>query len=143
MAVRHATAKWQGTLKEGSGHVALQSGAFEGAYSFSTRFEDGKGTNPEELLGAAHAGCYSMALNAALERAGHTPNYVNTTAKVHLERNDKGLAITKIELEVEADVPGLSEADFQQHAEATKTGCIVSVALANVPMELSAKLVNA
>lgn len=143
MAVRHATAKWQGTLKEGSGHLVVQSGAFEGPYSFSTRFEDGAGTNPEELLGAAHAGCYSMALNAALERAGHTPNYVNTTAKVHLERTEKGMAITKIELAVEADVPGLSEADFQQHAEATKTGCIVSVALANVPMELSAKLVSA
>jgi osmotically inducible protein OsmC len=143
MAVRQATAKWQGTLKEGTGHLALQSGAFEGPYSFSTRFEDGTGTNPEELLGAAHAGCYSMALNAALERAGHTPNYVNTTAKVHLERTDKGMAITKIELDVEADVPGLSDADFQQHAEATKTGCIISAALASVPMELTARLVSA
>jgi len=143
MAVRHAAAKWQGTLKEGTGHLTLQSGAFEGPYSFSTRFEDGAGTNPEELLGAAHAGCYSMALNAALERAGHTPNYVNTTAKVHLERTDKGMAITKIELDVEADVPGLSDADFQQHAEATKTGCIISAALASVPMELTARLVSA
>lgn len=143
MAIRHATANWQGTLRQGNGSISLQSGSFEGQYSFSTRFEEGKGTNPEELLAAAHAGCYSMALNAALERAGHTPNYVRTTASVHLDRGDSGPVISSIDLNVEAEVPGLSEDEFFQAAEAAKTNCLISVALANVPMNLSAHLVNA
>lgn len=136
MAVRHAVATWTGTLKEGAGHIALQSGAYEGQYSFSTRFEEGSGTNPEELLGAAHAACYSMALNAALERAGTPATSVSTTAKVHLTKGEAGMEISKIDLEVVATVPGISPEAFQQAAEATKTGCIISRALASVPMEL-------
>ena len=105
MAVRKAEAVWKGNLKDGSGRMKLGSGSFEGAYSFSSRFEEGTGTNPEELLGAAHAGCYSMALNAALERNGTTPDYVHTIAKVHMgkDANDQ-LAVTKIDLIVEASV---------------------------------------
>jgi osmotically inducible protein OsmC len=140
MAVRHATATWQGTLKEGNGKVALQSGAFEGQYSFSTRFEEGTGTNPEELLGAAHAACYSMALNAGLERAGTPATSVTSTAKVHLTKGEKGMEISKIDLEVEAVVPGISDEAFQQAAENTKNNCIISVALSHVPMEVHAVL---
>jgi lipoyl-dependent peroxiredoxin len=140
MATREATAKWQGTLKEGTGHLSLASGAFEGQYSFSTRFEEGTGTNPEELLGAAHAGCYSMALNAGLERAGYSATYVNTTATVILTRDDAGLAIRKIELKVEAAVPNISEEDFMKMAEDTKQNCIISKALSSIPMELHATL---
>ncbi len=142
MAVRHASATWIGTLKEGAGKIALQSGAFEGPYSFSTRFEEGTGTNPEELLGAAHAACYSMALNASLERAGTPATSVTATAKVHLTKGEKGMEISKIDLEVEAVVPGISEEAFQNAAEDTKTGCIISVALSHVPMELHATLKN-
>lgn len=138
---RSADARWQGTLKEGNGQLKLKSGAFEGQYSFSSRFEEGTGTNPEELLGAAHAGCYSMALNAALERNGTTPNFVHTIAKVHMGKNaDDQLAITKIELIVEADVPGLSAEDFQTFAEDAKTGCIISRALSVDDMTLDATL---
>lgn len=140
MAVRDASAKWEGTLQEGFGVIKLGSGAFEGKYSFSTRFEDGAGTNPEELLGAAHAGCYSMALNAALGRAGFTPNYVNTTAKVHLVKGDAGLAITRIDLITEAEIPGIDEATFMEHANTAKETCIISRALAAVEMTLSATL---
>jgi lipoyl-dependent peroxiredoxin len=133
MAVRNADAHWAGTLKEGTGTLKLGSGAFEGQYNFTSRFEEGTGTNPEELLGAAHAGCFTMALNAALERSGTTPNYVHTAAKVHIRKNDAGQnAIMEIELLVDADVPGLSNEDFQKVAEDTKTGCIISRAL-NVP----------
>jgi len=141
MAIRSADARWEGTLKEGKGTVALQSGSFEGQYGFSSRFEEGTGTNPEELLGAAHAGCFSMALNVALERAGTTPNYVHTIAKVHLGKNaDDQLAITKIDLIVEAEVPGLSDEDFQQFAEDTKNGCIISRAINVEEMTVTATL---
>ena len=141
MAIRSADARWEGTLKEGKGSLALKSGAFEGQYSFSSRFEEGTGTNPEELLGAAHAGCYSMALNASLERNGTTPNYVHTIAKVHLGKNaDDQLAITKVELIVEAEVPGLSDEDFQKFAEDTKDGCIISRAINVEEMTVSATL---
>jgi osmotically inducible protein OsmC len=132
MAVRSATARWEGTLKEGAGKVILGSGAFEGQYSFSTRFEEGTGTNPEELLGAAHAGCYSMALNVALERAGHTPNYVHTEAKVHLNRVNDAMTVNQIDLIVEADVPGVDDATFQEFANDAKKNCIIARAL-NVP----------
>lgn len=132
MAVRSATARWEGTLKEGAGKVSLGSGAFEGQYSFSTRFEEGTGTNPEELLGAAHAGCYSMALNVALERAGHTPNYVHTEAKVHLNRVNDAMTVNQIDLIVEADVPGVDDATFQEFANDAKKNCIIARAL-NVP----------
>ncbi len=132
MAIRSATARWEGTLKEGAGKLSLGSGAFEGQYSFSTRFEEGTGTNPEELLGAAHAGCFAMALNAALERAGHTPNYVHADAKVHLNRVDDALTINQVDLIVEAEVPGVDDATFQQFATDAKNTCIISRAL-NIP----------
>ncbi len=132
MAVRSAIAKWEGTLKEGAGKVSLGSGAFEGQYSFSTRFEEGTGTNPEELLGAAHAGCYAMALNVALERAGHIPNFVHATAKVHLNKVNDAMTINKIDLIVSADVPGIDDATFQQFALDSKNNCIIARAL-NVP----------
>jgi osmotically inducible protein OsmC len=141
MAIRTAKAAWNGSLKEGNGSLALGSGAFEGRYSFSSRFEEGTGTNPEELLGAAHAGCFSMALAAGLGRAGFSPKRVETVAKVHLGKVDAGMAITRIDLETRAEVPDIDEATFQKHAEDTKSGCIVSRALAAVEMRLDAKLV--
>src|SRR5438552_10785462 len=103
MATRTARAQWDGTIQQGKGTVALGSGAFEGAYSFTSRFEEGTGTNPEELIGAAHAGCFSMALAAGLERTGHPANRVETTANVHLEKGDDGFRISRIELVTEAD----------------------------------------
>ena len=133
MAVHGASAEWTGTLKEGAGKMRLGSGAFEGPYSFVSRFETGPGTNPEELIGAAHAGCFSMALAAALGRAGHTPKSIRTTAKVHLGTSEAGPTITRIDLEVEGEVPGIDAATFQQHAEGAKKGCVVSRALAGVP----------
>ncbi len=138
MAVRKASAKWEGTLKEGKG--TLTTGLGEHAYSFSSRFEEGAGTNPEELLGAAHAGCYSMALNAGLERAGYSATYVNTTAHVHMTKDDSGLSISKIDLKTEAVIPGISEEEFLKFAEDTKTNCIVSRALSAVEMTLEATL---
>jgi osmotically inducible protein OsmC len=141
MAIRQANAEWQGSLKEGSGEMALGSGAFEGKYSFSSRMEDGPGTNPEELIGAAHAGCFSMALAAALGRAGITPKSIRTTAKVHLGTSDAGPTITRIDLETEGEVPGIDQATFQQHAEGARQGCVVSRALGGVKdITLNAKL---
>src|SRR5437868_6264362 len=120
MATRNASAVWNGTLKEGSGRMKLGSGAFEGAYSFSSRFESGTGTNPEELIGAAHAGCFSMALSAALGRAGFTPKRISTSAGVHLEAVEGGFGITAIDLTTEAEVPGIDAAKFQEVAEGAK-----------------------
>ena len=142
MAVRKASAVWTGNLKEGSGRLALGSGAFAGAYSFSSRFEEGSGTNPEELIGAAHAGCFSMALAAGLERSGHSPKSVSTEARVHLVKTDAGFTITRIELATEAEVPGIDDRTFQEHAEGAKKGCPVSRALGAVEIQLSAKLVG-
>ena len=127
---RQATAEWKGDLKGGSGHVKTGSGAYEGNYSFTTRFEDKPGANPEELLGAAHAGCFSMALANMLATAGFVANSVHTTADVHLGKDDKGFLITRIDLTVVGDVPGVDLATFQEHAEKAKSGCIVSRALA-------------
>jgi osmotically inducible protein OsmC len=141
MPVRNAQAAWEGGLKGGKGTMGLGSGAFEGAYSFGSRFEEAGGTNPEELIGAALAGCYSMALSGALERAGHSPKRIATKAKVHIEKAESGFAVTRIQLATEAEVPGIDAAAFQQAAEATKTGCPVSKALAAVPIELDARLV--
>ena len=138
--IRTAQARWSGELQTGKGSVKLGSGAFEGPYSFGTRFEGAQGTNPEELLGAAHAGCYSMALGFALQKAGHVAESVETTASVHLEKSDAGFSITKIELKTQVKAPGISAADFARLAEETKKGCIVSRALAAVPMELTATL---
>ena len=133
MAVRTANAVWEGTLQEGKGTVKLGSGAFEGQYSFSSRFEEGTGTNPEELLGAAHAGCYTMALNNSLRKAGFTPNKVTTTANVHFTKQEAGMRISKIVLDVEASVPGIDAAKLQEVADTTHQNCIVSIALGAVP----------
>lgn len=141
MPVRKAEAIWEGTLREGRGVMKLGSGAFEGAYSFASRFEEGSGTNPEELIGAAHAGCYSMALSAALVKAGFTPERIQTQAEVHLGKVEDKTRILKIHLQTEARVPGISEADFQKIAEETKSGCPVSAALAGVEITLSARQV--
>jgi lipoyl-dependent peroxiredoxin len=141
MAVRTARAQWEGSLQEGKGSMALGSGAFQGAYSFASRFEEGSGTNPEELIGAAHAGCFSMALSGALGRAGFKPESVKTEAKVHLMKGDAGFAITKVELDTEARVPGIDEAKFQEIADGAKKGCPVSKALGGTEITLNAKLV--
>ena len=142
MPARTSEAEWRGDLKQGQGTVRLGSGAFEGKYSFPSRFESGAGTNPEELIAAAHAGCFSMALSAGLSRAGHPPARIHTVARVHLEKQGEGFGITRIELETEGEVPGLDEAGFRTQAEAAKTGCPVSKALSAVPMTLKASLVS-
>ena len=142
MPVRKANAVWEGSLKEGHGTVALGSGAFEGRYSFGSRFEEAGGTNPEELIGAAHAGCFSMALSAGLGRSGFTPTRVATSAKVHLEKVGDGFKITRIELDNESEVPGIDEAAFREHADKAKAGCPVSQALAGVEISLNARLVG-
>jgi lipoyl-dependent peroxiredoxin len=139
MPTRKAAATWTGTLKEGKGHITGQSG-LDIQYAFSSRFEDGPGSNPEELLAAAHAGCYSMALNAALERNGFVPIKVATEGNCTVEKVGDGMSITKLKLVTRAVVPGISNEQFMELAEATKTGCIVSKALASVPMELDAAL---
>jgi len=141
MPVRNAEATWNGSLKEGQGSVKLGSGAFEGRYSFSSRFESGTGTNPEELIAAAHAGCYSMALAAGLGKAGFSPQRVHTTAAVSIDKVGDGFKITRIRLNSEAKVPGIEAKQFQDIAEKTKAGCPVSQALAATPIELQAKLV--
>src|SRR5947199_8045661 len=120
MAKRTASAVWEGTLREGGGTVKLGSGTFEGKYSFASRFENGTGTNPEELIGAAHAGCFSMALAAALTKAGHNPTRISTTAQVSLEKVGDGVKITTIELNTEAEVPGIDEKTFLESAETAK-----------------------
>jgi osmotically inducible protein OsmC len=140
MATRTGSAVWEGTLKAGKGIVKLGSGAFEGPYSFSSRFEEGKGTNPEELIGAAEAGCFSMALSSNLEKAGHPAKRISTTATVKLEMVGGGPKITTIDLNTEADVPGIDDKKFQEQAEQTKKTCPVSVALAGTQINLSAKL---
>jgi osmotically inducible protein OsmC len=140
MPARTANARWDGTLQEGKGTMRLGGGAFEGQYSFSSRFEEGAGTNPEELIGAAHAGCFSMALSAGLGRAGYTPTSVETTARVHLEKGESGFRISRIELDTTAEVPGIDEATFQEQAEAAKAGCPVSQALAGVDIQMNARL---
>jgi len=138
MAVRNADAVWQGNLREGSGTMKLGSGAYEGPYTYASRFESGPGTNPEELIGAAHAGCYSMFLSAVLTKAGFIPTKIHTTAAVHLT---EGPSISKIELNCEATVPNLDAAAFAEHAEAAKKGCPVSKALSSVDIQLNARLV--
>ena len=143
MALRNAEAVWKGDLKGGQGTVKVGSGTFEGSYSFPSRFENGRGTNPEELLGAAHAACFSMALAHGLSSAGHTPTSVHTTAKVHLDRGSDGFAITRIDLDTEAVVPGLEEAAFRQQADNAKKNCPVSKALTGTQIALNARLVGA
>jgi osmotically inducible protein OsmC len=138
---RSAEAEWKGTTREGSGKVKLGSGAFEGQYSFKSRFESGTGTNPEELLGAAHAGCFSMALSLALTTAGLTPERIHTVATVHLDRDQTGPVISKIDLVTEVKAAGLDDAKLQEFAKGAKANCPLSRALASVPtITLSAKL---
>ena len=141
MPVRSSSARWQGPLKNGQGTMKLGSGTFEGPYSFPSRFESGQGTNPEELIAAAHAGCFSMAFSLFLGNAGYTPTRIDTTAKVHLEPAGGGFAITRIELETEAEVPGIDPNAFQEQAKAAKENCPVSKALAGTQISLVAKLV--
>jgi osmotically inducible protein OsmC len=143
MPVRNAEAQWNGDLLSGSGTVKLGSGAYEGPYSFRSRMQDGDGTNPEELIGAAHAGCYSMALSATLAGAGFPPTSVHTSARVHFDKIGDGFSITKIELETEAVVPNIDEAKFLENAHSAKVNCPVSKALAATEIELDAKLVSA
>ncbi len=138
-----ARAHWEGDLKNGKGTIGLGSGAFEGPYSFKTRFEGAPGTTPEELLGAAHAGCFTMALSLGLTTAGHPPTSLDTNAVVTLAKVGESFAITRIDLSLKGVVPGLSESEFQRLAEDAKKNCIISRAIANVPMTLDAKLTSA
>lgn len=137
MTTRTSFAEWKGTLKEGAGTMKLASGAYEGPYTFASRFESGPGTNPEELIGAAHAGCFSMFLSALLSKEGFTPTRIATTATVHLT---EGPTISLIELDCQAEVPGLGEDVFQEKAAAAKAGCPVSKVLAGAEIRLTAKL---
>jgi osmotically inducible protein OsmC len=132
MATRNGTAEWRGDLQSGGGTLALGSGLFEGMYSFKTRFEDEPGTNPEELIAAAHASCYSMALSNIMAGDGHTAESVKTTAKVHLRMVDGAPTIAQIDLVTEGRVPGIDQAQFSDYAEQAKAGCPVSRALAGV-----------
>jgi lipoyl-dependent peroxiredoxin len=142
MAVRTAESIWEGTLKEGKGTMKFGSKAYEGSYTFASRFEEGDGTNPEELIGAAHSGCYSMFLSAVLTKEGFKPKKVRTTAKVSLGTVDGAPKITKIELDCEAQVPELDDAKFQEVAEISKKGCPVSKALAGTEIVLQARLIK-
>jgi osmotically inducible protein OsmC len=141
MAVRTSDAEWTGDLKSGKGKMTLGSGAFEGAYPFKSRMEDGKGTNPEELIAAAHAGCFSMALSAGLSQAGHVPTRIHTSAKVTFGPVAGGFAITKIDLVTEGTVPGIDAKAFQAAAADAKANCPVSKALKAVEITLEAKLI--
>jgi lipoyl-dependent peroxiredoxin len=140
MTVRSAQAEWKGDLKSGKGTVETETGSVDGAYSFASRFEEGSGTNPEELIAAAHAGCFSMALSNILAEAGHSPRSVRTTARVKLEMLEDGPTITQVALRTRGDVPGLDEDAFREHAEAAKKGCPVSKALKAVEITLDAAL---
>jgi osmotically inducible protein OsmC len=142
MAERTARAVWQGNLQEGAGIVALGSGGFQGRYSAQSRFESGPGTNPEELIGAAHAACFSMALAGALTQAGYSPETIETTAKVAIEKVTDGFSITRIELDTQAAVPDVDEDTFLKQAEAAKDNCPVSRALAGTNISLRARLTS-
>lgn len=143
MPTHKAEAEWKGTLAEGSGRMAVGSGAFDGPYSFKSRFEEGQAaTNPEELIGAAHAGCFTMALTAQLSRTGLKPTRIHTSAKVKLEKVGEGFSITTIDLETEAEVPGIDDTTFQKNALDAKQNCPVSKALAGVEIHLNAKLLQ-
>ena len=141
MPTRRAEAEWKGNLAEGGGNLKLESGAFEGPYSFKSRFEEGESaTNPEELIGAAHAGCFTMALTAQLSRERITPTRIHTDAKVKLEKVGEAFAITRIDLETEAEIPGIDDATFQRYANDAKQNCPVSKALSGTEIHLTAKL---
>ena len=141
MPTRNGSAEWRGDLQGGDGTLKVGDSSYEGPYSFKSRFEEGEGTNPEELIGAAQAACYSMQLSAMLANDGHTPDSVNTTAKVHLRIVDDKPSITLIELETEGKVPGVDDDTFQSTAKAAKEACLISRALGAVDeITLSAKL---
>ncbi len=140
MPTRTADAVWEGNLRDGKGVMKMQSGSYEGPFTFGSRFEEGKGTNPEELIAAAHAGCFSMAFSNILAGAGFTPTKVHTTATVHLMRDESGFKIGLIELNTEGVVPGIDDAAFQEHAEAAKKGCPVSRLLTGADITLKATL---
>ncbi len=142
MPVRTAEAEWKGNLMDGAGEMKLGSGAFSGPYSFRTRFENAPGTNPEELIGAAHAGCFSMALSMILTQAGFPPTRIHTTAKVHLEKQGDGFAIPRIDLDTQAQVPKLDDAGFQKFAQAAKENCPVSKLFRGADIHLNAKLAS-
>ncbi|MGE3844230.1 MAG: OsmC family peroxiredoxin [Vicinamibacterales bacterium] len=138
---RHAEAEWQGALKSGQGRVRLGSGAYEGPYTFSSRFENGAGANPEELLGAALAGCFSMALANSLNTAGFPTRSVHTVAHVHAGQDARGFLITRIDLDVKAAVASIDAATFQRHVEETRVGCIIARSLSATPISVSASIV--
>ncbi len=138
MPVRNASATWHGSIKEGHGH--MQFADYEGSYSVPSRFEEADGTNPEELLGAAHAGCFSMALSSGLSAAGHAPDSVQTTAEVHIDKLETGWTVTKIHLITKATVEGIDEQAFQEQAESAKKNCPISRALEAVEITMEASL---
>ena len=141
MATRNGSAEWRGDLQGGSGDLTVGDGVFSGQYSFASRFEEGEGTNPEELIAAAHAACFAMALSHGLAEHGHAPDSVRATATVHLRNIDGAPTIARIDLDVEGRVPGIDEAHFVEHAEEAKAACLVSRALAGVKqIELTARL---
>jgi osmotically inducible protein OsmC len=142
MPIRTATARWEGNLKEGKGRMKLGSGAWEGAYSFATRFEDQPGTNPEELIGAAHAGCFSMAFAAQLGKAGFKPKSIRTKADVHLEKQGDKFTITRVALDMEAEILEIEEKQFQSLADEAKKGCPVSRLLTGATIDLRARLIR-
>lgn len=142
MAIRKARAAWEGNLKQGRGTISLGGDKTQVPYGFAARFEDGAGSNPEELIGGAHAGCFSMALAHELSEAGHPPAQIETTAHVHLEKSGGGFAIPKIELDTEAEVPGIDEDAFQRIAHDAKENCPVSKVLSAAEITLNAKLLS-
>jgi osmotically inducible protein OsmC len=141
MATRNGSAEWRGDLRSGAGDLTVGDGVFKGGYSFSSRFEEGEGTNPEELIAAAHAACFTMALSNMLAEHGHAPDWVRTAAKVHLRQTDAGPTIQRIDLETEGKVAEIDQDHFAEHAEEAKRGCPVSRALAGVEeITLTARL---
>lgn len=140
MPTRTARATWEGTLQKGAGNITLASGACQASYSFGSRFENGSGTNPEELLAAAHAGCFAMALSLELGKAGYSPEQIDAEARVTIEPADGGFAIRSSHIVCEARVPGIDAATFAKYAEATKLGCPVSKALTSIEITLDARL---
>ena len=139
MPARSSTAVWNGDIMSGNGTMKIGSGAWEGPYSFKSRFEDGKGTNPEELIAAAHAGCFSMALSGQLGNAGMTAESIRTTAAVTLEKTDAGFTVTLVHLDVTAKIPGADQAKFETAANNAKAGCPIS-RLLNTTITMDAKL---
>jgi osmotically inducible protein OsmC len=141
MTVRDGTAEWHGDVQTGSGKITVGDGVFEGPYSFGSRFEDGEGTNPEQLIAAALAGCFTMALSNLLADAGHPPESLRTHAVVHLRNNDGEISLSRIDVDTTGRVPGLTEPEFQRYGDEAKANCPVSRALSGVPeITLSAKL---